>query len=373
MVMRDRSNLLKSLLVMGAAGASLLVSLPALSQTSGEPTTPGEIVMSAEGMKILCQVTPLNSRCSGGERPTAVPSTSEPRESAAPPTSLEPQTTPSISPQPLTPGETPHSVEPSAPEPSGSMSPSSKPSGSMGYPGTTPGSTMPVPPAPKPQSLTVPDTTSPTETAAPGMAPSTSPSYAPSKSATKGEADGLRTEVPASAQTPAAPSATPSRTLRMSPTPQAPSATPASPQSPSVAPATGTPAAAVSPAELQKFAKVIPQLQEIQKSAQQQVSEAIKKAGLSEDRFRELYGVRQSSATQATPPAPQASTPATPQEQQAVQQVVSQLETIQSETQTRRVQAVESQGLELTRFNEILTAVRQDSGLQQQLQRILSN
>jgi phage shock protein A len=118
---------------------------------------------------------------------------------------------------------------------------------------------------------------------------------------------------------------------------------------------------------LQKFAQVIPQLQEIQKSAQQQVSEAIEEAGLSEDRFRELYNVQQS------PTATQTSTPATPQEQQAVQQVVSQLEDIKSETQTRRVQAVESQGLELNRFNEILTAVRQDSDLQQQLQQILSN
>ena len=370
MIMRDRSNLLKNLLVLGAAGASLVVSLPALSQTSSESTAPREVVMSAEGMKILCQVTPLNSRCPGGEQPTAVPSVSEPRESAAPPASLEPQTTPSISPQPSAPGETTSpSVEPSAPEPSGGMSPGGKPSsGSVESPGSTPGSTMPTSPAPKPQNLTAPETTAPAETTAPSLSPNMPPSY-PSKAgtATKGEADGLRTEVPASAQTPAAPSATPSRTPSMSPALQTPSATPASPQNPSVAPATGTPAAAISPAELQKFAEVIPQLQEIQKSAQQQVSEAVKKAGLSEDRFRELYGVQQS------PTASQASTPATPQEQQAVQQVVSQLETIKSEAQTRRVQAVESQGLELTRFNEILTAVRQDSDLQQQLQRILSN
>jgi Domain of unknown function (DUF4168) len=385
MVMRDRSNLLKNLLVMGAAGASLLVSLPALSQTSSESTAPGEIVMSAEGMKILCEVTPLNSRCQGGEQPTATPSSSEPQELVTPPASTEPQTTepettPSTSPQLSAPDETtPPSVEPSSPEPNGSMSPGDKPPGSMESPGSTPGSTMPTSPEPKPQGLTAPGTSSPTEPTAPSMSPSTSPSY-PSKAgaATKGEADGLRTEVPASAQTPAAPSATPARppsgAPNMSPaspaspaSPRTPNATPASPQNPSVAPATGTPAAAVSPAELQKFAKVIPQLQEIQQSAQQQVSEAIKKAGLSEDRFRELYGAQQS------PPATQASTPATPQEQQAVQQVVSQLETIQSETQTRKVQAVQSQGLELTRFNEILTAVRQDSDLQQQLQQILSN
>jgi hypothetical protein len=123
----------------------------------------------------------------------------------------------------------------------------------------------------------------------------------------------------------------------------------------------------VSDAELEKFAKVIPQLQEIQQSAQQQVSAAIQEAGLSEDRFRELYTAQQS------PSAAQPATAATPQEQQAVQQVVGQLETIKNETQTRREQAVQSQGLQVTRFNEILAAVRQDTELQQQLQQMLNN
>ncbi|GEM_PF-2123606 len=372
MFMRDRSNLLK-LLAMGAAGASLSVSLPALSQTSSESTAPREIVMSAEGMKILCEVFPLNSRCPGGEQPTAVPSTSEPRESATP-SSLEPQAPPSLSPEPSSPSETtpPPSMEPSTPAPGGVMTPNDKPSsGSMESPSLTPS----FPPTSKPQGSTAPSTDSPPESATPSVAPSTppgtSPGYTtPSKApstAPKGAADSLRTEVPASAQTPVAPSATPPRTPSASPTsPQAPSVTPTSPQAPSAAP--GTPAAPVSEAELQKFAKVIPELQKIQQSAQQQVTEEIQKAGLSEGRFRELYDVQQSSD------ATQASTPATPQEQQAVQQVVSQLETIKSETQTLRVQAVQSQGLELTRFNEILTAVlRQDSDLQQQLQRILSN
>ncbi|NJR37820.1 MAG: DUF4168 domain-containing protein [Leptolyngbyaceae cyanobacterium CSU_1_4] len=365
MIMRDRSNLLKNLLVMSAAGASLLVSLPALSQTSNESSAPEDIVMSAEGMKILCEVTPLNSRCPDGEQPTAVPSSSEPRESAVPPASVEPQMAPTDSPQFSLPSETtPPSVEPSAPEPSGSMSPGDKPSSdSMESPGSTPGSAMPASPAPEPQSLTAPGANSPTATPAPSMVPSDGKAA----TLTKGEADALRTETPASAQTPNAPGTTPAQSPTRAPaSPEAPSAAPTSPQSPSGAPATETPAA-VSPAELQKFAEVIPQLQEIQKTAQQQVSEAIKKAGLSEDRFRELYSVQQSPTTA------QASTPATPQEQQAVQQVATQLETIQSETQTRRVQAVESQGLELTRFNEILTAVRQDADLQQQLQQILNN
>lgn len=375
MIMRDRSNLLKNLLVMGAAGASLLVSFPALSQTSSESTAPEEITLSAEGMKILCEVFPLNSRCQGGEQPTAVPSVSDPR-SATPSTSLEEtQTPPSLSPEPSAPGETTSpSLEPSAPEPSDSMSPGDEPaSDSMESPSLTPGSALPsYPSEPKPQSSTAPGAEFPTETNTPRAVPSAAP---------KGEADRLRTEVPASAQAPTTPSTTPA-TPGETPTPSAapapsetpanpsatpPSTTPASPQAPSAAPTTGTPVAAVSEAELQKFAKVIPQLQEIQQSAQQQVSEAIEKAGISEDRFRELYGAQQS------PPVAQPSTPATPQEQQAVQKVVAELETIQTETQTLREQAVQSQGLEITRFNEILTAVRQDSGLQQQLQQILSN
>jgi Domain of unknown function (DUF4168) len=357
MAMRDRSNLLKNLLVVGAAGAGLLISLPALAQSTEEPAAaPEEFKLSAEGFKILCEHFPLNSRCEGGqavEQPTSLPSSPEPRESVNPGTSSEPSfpPAPSMAPEPSAPSDAPSlepsapSVEPSTTEPSGGMD---APSGGM----EAPQPSLPsAPESPKPQSLTVPGAEAP-----------------------KGERGGSTTEAPnaapASPATPTTPGAAP-----RSPVTPAPGAAPApgSGSAPSAAPASGAPAVTeVSDAELQKFAKVIPALQEIQQTAQQQVSEAIKKAGLTEDRFRELYTAQQSpSGTPAAAAAPASA--ATPQEQQAVQQVTTQLESIKTQTQTRREQAVRSQGLELNRFNEILAAVRQDSGLQQQLQQMLNN
>jgi Domain of unknown function (DUF4168) len=243
----------------------------------------------------------------------------------------------------------PGSMSPATPggmAPSGS--PSTSPSGSPSMSPATPGSMSPSAPNAYPSSPGSKGQTRAPHVQAQAPGPSSAPSMTP--------------RTPGSTS-PTAPSMTPRTPGSASPT--APGAAPA-PQSPGQSPS-AAPATPVSETELQKFAKVIPQLQQIQQSAQQQVSEAIKKAGLSEDRFRELYGAQQ------TPNASQASTPATPQEQQAVQQVASQLETIKTEVQSRRERAVTSQGLELTRFNEILTAVRQDSQLQQQLQQMLNN
>ncbi len=353
MAKRDRSNLLKNLLVMGAAGAGLLVGVPAFAQSSesgaAESTAPEEFRLSAEGFKILCENFPLNSRCQGGgEQPSVVPETT-PRESLNPGTSAEPSFPSAPSAAPEAPSDTTApSYEPSAPstEPSGGMSP--QPSDGMSpAPGSVdvPQPSLPsVPDSPKPQSLTVPDATP------------------------KGERSGTPA---APAEAPTAPSAAPAAPGAPGTTPQS---APSAPSAPSAAPSSGTPAAPavteVSDAELQQFAKVIPELQEIQQSAQQQVSAAIQEAGLSEDRFRELYTAQQAPAGAAAQPSTSA---ATPQEQQAVEQVVTQLETIKNETQTRREAAVRSQGLEVNRFNEILAAVRQDSGLQQQLQQILNN
>jgi hypothetical protein len=349
---RDRSNLFKHLLVLGATGAGLLISFPALAQSTdsspSETEAPEEFQLSAEGFKILCENFPLNSRCQGGggEQPSAVPTT--PRESLNPGTSIEPSSTPDTPEDTLSPSNVP-SEAPTAPEPSDSVAPE-KPSGDGLSPEPSGGMDVPqpslptVPDSPKPQGLDVPNP--------------------------KGEREGA-TEAPAA---PSAPSLAPSAPGEApSTTPQSAPTAPTAPTAPNAAPASGTPAAPaateVSDAELQKFAKVIPELQEIQQSAQQQVSEAIQSAGLTEDRFRELYTAQQAPSGEQQQPA----TAATPQEQQAVEQVVTQLETIKSEVQTRREQAVRSQGLEVNRFNEILAAVRQDAGLQQQLQQMLNN
>lgn len=63
--MRHSFNSIKKIsLALGVAGISVLVGVPAWAQSSGSSEAP-EFKLSNEGMKILCTVTPLNSRCEG--------------------------------------------------------------------------------------------------------------------------------------------------------------------------------------------------------------------------------------------------------------------------------------------------------------------
>jgi len=69
--MRHSLTSMKKLsIALGIAGIGVLTGLPALAQSpsqngSQEFRESQEIMMSNEGMKILCSVTPINSRCEG--------------------------------------------------------------------------------------------------------------------------------------------------------------------------------------------------------------------------------------------------------------------------------------------------------------------
>lgn len=84
-------------LALGVAGVSALVGLPALAQapnmTNGSQyfRESQEIMMSNEGMEILCRVTPINSRCEGSPYYTGT-STAAPEDTAPGET---PETSPS--------------------------------------------------------------------------------------------------------------------------------------------------------------------------------------------------------------------------------------------------------------------------------------
>jgi hypothetical protein len=123
---------------------------------------------------------------------------------------------------------------------------------------------------------------------------------------------------------------------------------------------------AVSPEELQQFAKVIPSLQAINQTAQQKFAQVIEQSDLSVERFQELAQAQQS-------PEAQPSTPATPEEQQSFNQIASAIQSIQQETLAEQEQVVRSGGLEPSRFGEILVAVQRNPALQQQVQQLLQN
>ncbi|MEH1898400.1 MAG: hypothetical protein V7K72_18825, partial [Nostoc sp.] len=138
----------KSLTLIGTALSLALTTNIAVAESSKSPiaqsssestSAPTEIKMSPEGMKILCEYFPLNSRCPGGTaaNPSAPSSTTVPAE-----------TTPSNS---TTPESTP---APGSMKPPGSGSPESTPA---------PGSVTPPEPGapsnltPAPGSVTPPE------------------------------------------------------------------------------------------------------------------------------------------------------------------------------------------------------------------------
>jgi len=119
----------------------------------------------------------------------------------------------------------------------------------------------------------------------------------------------------------------------------------------------------VSQQELEQFARIIPQLQEIQQSAQQEAAQVIQESGLSTERFSEIYQSEQSG----TPPSAEV----TPEEQQSFEAASTKIESLEQEVRSQQEEVLQTEGLEPQRFGEILVAVRQDPSLQQQVQELL--
>lgn len=120
----------------------------------------------------------------------------------------------------------------------------------------------------------------------------------------------------------------------------------------------------VSPQELEQFAQAIQQMREIQIESRDQVSEAIEEEGLSKDRFREILQAQRN---------PEVETNASQAEMQQFESASQKLAEIQRDTQSQMKEAVESQGLEVPRFQQILSAVREEPNLQQQVQQMIQS
>lgn len=150
--------------------------------------------------------------------------------------------------------------------------------------------------------------------------------------------------------------------------PQAPEAQPQPQQAPQDAPQDApqnAPTTEVSQSELEQFVRVIPQLQEIQQSAQQQAAQVIQESGLSTERFSEIYQSQQSGATP--------SAEVTSEEQQSYDEASTKIESLEQDVRSQQEEVLQTEGLEPQRFGEILVAVRQDPTLQQQVQELLQS
>ncbi|MBE9178877.1 DUF4168 domain-containing protein [Oculatella sp. LEGE 06141] len=355
--------------IVGVVSASALLSLPVLAQsapgsTSSESTTEvaqtadeessatTEFELSPQGLEILCERFPLNSRCEdGATAPGAAAPESGWSEDALNPSSDEPveeTTDPEADPG------VPTQIQDDTTEPSdddgfsdpGAMTPGTMTPGTMA-PGTRPSEDALSPSSGEP----VEETTDPE--ADPGV-----PTQIQDDTTEPSGDDGF------SDPGAMAPESSPSADLGAAELGQAPPSAPA-PTAPA-APGTSAPATDVSQAELQQFANAIPELQALEQSAQQEVAQTIQSSGLSRERFTEIFQSQQSPT--ATP-----SSEVSEDEQQSFEEAIAQIQSIERETLSQQAQVLQSQGLEPERFNQILAAIRQDPALQQQVQQLLPN
>lgn len=133
------------------------------------------------------------------------------------------------------------------------------------------------------------------------------------------------------------------------------------------APQPAAPAATpVSPEELQKFSKVVKQLLVLGKDAEAQIAQAIKKEGLTEERFGEIY------ASQNNPQAKPARQ-VTPKEQQSYNQALTNVRQIQESADAKLQSLVKQEGLEVQRFNQIFAAIQRDPKLRQEVQKMIGS
>jgi hypothetical protein len=96
-------------LALGVAGIGVLVGFPALAQSSSSSGTNSEFKLSKEGFVILCDRTPMNSRCEGSPYFAGSSSQSPTENPAASPsgTTAPTQNLPSESDVPSPPGQAP--------------------------------------------------------------------------------------------------------------------------------------------------------------------------------------------------------------------------------------------------------------------------
>jgi hypothetical protein len=122
----------------------------------------------------------------------------------------------------------------------------------------------------------------------------------------------------------------------------------------------------VNPDELKKFASAVKKVLVIAQDMETQMVQAVKKEGLTEQRFNEIH---QSKQNPSAKPAQQV----TPKEEQSYKQALTQLTQIQKDAQAKMDRAVEGEGLQVARFSQIFAAVQKDPALRQEVRKLMQN
>ena len=120
----------------------------------------------------------------------------------------------------------------------------------------------------------------------------------------------------------------------------------------------------ISPLEMRQYAQILQQFQGIEYRTQQKMAQAIKKGGLSYERFMEI-GKNQNNYNYL------AGVQASPDELEKFQKTLTHVEEIITETEDKKKRMIKSQGLDLQRFQEIEAIIEKDRDLQKKLQQMI--
>ncbi|NEO26429.1 MAG: DUF4168 domain-containing protein [Kamptonema sp. SIO4C4] len=115
----------------------------------------------------------------------------------------------------------------------------------------------------------------------------------------------------------------------------------------------------ISSEELEQFADAWINVVSIERETRQEIVEIVQDEGFDPQRFGDIAQSYQEDS-EPTPPL-------TAEEESNFEQAAQRIQTLRQETRNEMQQAVRSEGLEPQRFSELLTAVREDEALQEEV------
>lgn len=118
--------------------------------------------------------------------------------------------------------------------------------------------------------------------------------------------------------------------------------------------------------ELEVFAGALQDVQDIQADMDEEINEVIGRSELTEDRFFAIHRAAQEMSGEEQPEGVSRG------ELQAYQETIEEITGVQRSRQSEMAEAVRENGLEVDRFNEILTLVQADRGLMERLNSYLN-
>lgn len=116
----------------------------------------------------------------------------------------------------------------------------------------------------------------------------------------------------------------------------------------------------VSDQEIQKFVDAAQQVQQLNMQMQQEVSKTVQDEGMETQRFNEIHRAQQSQQ--------QGQAGASDEEMQQYQNILDQLEQMQTGAQEDMQKAIEDAGLSMQRYQQIARSAQQDTTLMKRLQ-----